>query len=63
MRLENLIKRAFVGAVFGNKWWASLKYRIRDFAIKYNQQLALDRAKKAKSIEDRLSLAVEEGTP
>ena len=59
VRLENLIKRALVGVVIGNRWWASLKYRIRDFAIKYSQQLALDRAKKAKSLEDRLSRAVE----
>ena len=62
MRLENLIQRSLVGAVTGNKWWASLKYRIRDFAIKYSQQLALDRAKKAKSLEDRLSRAVEGGS-
>ena len=61
MRLENLIKRALVGSVIGNKWWVSLKYRIRDFAIKYRQQLAQDRAKKAKSLEDRLSRAVEVG--
>ena len=61
MRLENLIQRALVRAVIGNKWWVSLKYRIRDFAIKYSQQLALDRAKKAKSLEDRLSRAVEGG--
>ena len=61
VRLENLIKRALVGAVIGNRWWASLKYRIRDFAIKYSQQHALDRAKKAKSLEDRLSWAVEGG--
>ena len=61
MRLENLIQRSLVGAVTGNKWWASLKYRIRDFAIKYSQQLALDRAKKAKSLEGRLSRAVEGG--
>ena len=58
-RLENLIQRALAGAVIGNKWWVSLKYRIRDFAIKYSQPLALDRAKKAKSLEDRLSRAVE----
>ena len=58
MRLENLILRALVGAVIGNKWWASLKSRIRDFAIKYSQQLALNRAKKAKSLEDRLSRAM-----
>ena len=32
-----------------------------DFAIKYSQQLALDRAKKAKSLEDRLSRAVKGG--
>ena len=62
-RLEKLIQRAFVGAVIGNKWLVSLKYRIRDFAIKYRQQLALDRVKKAKSLGDRLSRAVEGGTP
>ena len=44
VQLENLIKRALVGAVIGNRWWASLKYRIRDFTIKYSQQLALNRA-------------------
>ena len=59
MRLENLIQRALVGAVIGNKWWASLKYRIWGFAIKYSQQLALNRAKKAKSLKDRHSRAVE----
>ena len=47
MRLENLIQRALVGAVIGNKRWVSIKYTIRDFAIKYSQQLALNRAKKA----------------
>ena len=58
-RLESLIHRALVGAVNGNRWWESLKFRIRDFAIKYGQQLQLDRAKKAKSLEDRLSRTVE----
>ena len=47
--------------VIGNKWWISLKYRIKDFAIKYSQQLALNRAKKAKSLEDRISRVVEGG--
>ena len=56
---ENLIQRALVGAVIGNRWWASLKYRIRDFAIKFRQQLQLNMAKKAKSLEDRLSRAVD----
>ena len=59
MRLENLIQQALVGEVTGNRWWGSLKYRIRDFAIKYSQQLQLNSAKKAKSLEDRLSRAVE----
>ena len=54
-RLEALIQRAFVEAVTGNKWWGSLKYRIRDFAINYGRQLKLDRTKKVKSLEDRLS--------
>ena len=60
-RLESLIQRALVGAVTGNRWWVSLKYRIRDFATKYGQQLKLDKAKEAKSIDDRLSRAVAGG--
>ena len=60
-RLESLIQRAFVGAVTGNRWWVSLKYRIRDFANKNGQQLNQDKAKEAKSIEDRLSRAVAGG--
>ena len=60
-RLESLIQRALVGAVTGNRWWFSLKYRIRDFATKYGQQLNLDKAKEAKSIDDRLSRAVAGG--
>ena len=48
-----------MGAFNGNKWWGSIKYRIRDFAIKYDGQLKLDRAKKVKSLDDRLSHAVE----
>ena len=57
--LEKLILRVLLGAVTGNKWWGSLKYRIRDFAIKYGRQLKLDRTKKVKSLDDRLSRAVE----
>ena len=57
-RLESLIKRELVGAVTGNRWWVSLKHRIRDFATKYGRQLKLDRTKEAKSIDDRLSRAV-----
>ena len=60
-QLESLIKRVFVGAVTGNRWWVSLKYRIRDFATKYGRQLNLDRTKEAKSIESRLSRAVAGG--
>ena len=56
-RLESLIKRALVGAVTGNRWWVSLKHRIRDFATKYGRQLNLDRPKEAKSIEDRRAVA------
>ncbi len=55
------IQRALVGAVTGNRWWVSLKHRIRDFATKYGRQLNLDRTKKAKSIDDRLSRAVAGG--
>ena len=47
-----------MGALTGNRWWGSRKYRIRDFAIKYGKQLKLDRVK---SLEDRLSRAVEGG--
>ena len=60
-RLESLIQRALVGAVTGNRWWASLKHRIRDFATKYGRQLNLDRTAEVKSIEDRLSRAVARG--
>ena len=35
---------------------------LRDSPIKYSQQLQLDRARKAKSLEDRLSRAVKGGT-
>ena len=62
-RLESLIKRALVGALTGNRWWVSLKHRIRDFATKYGRQLNLDRTTEAKSIDDRLSRAVAGGTP
>ena len=60
-RLESLIKRAFVGAVTRNRWWVSLKHRIRDSGTKYGRQLNLDRPRKAKSIEDRLSRVVAGG--
>ena len=60
-RLESLIKRPFVGAVTGNRWWVSLKHRIRDFATKYGRQLNLDMTKEAKSIDDQLSRAVAGG--
>ena len=52
-----------MGAITKNKWWGSLKYRIRDFAIKYGRQLNLDGTKMAKSLEDKLSRAVEVGIP
>ena len=60
-RLESLIKRALVRVVTGNRWWGSLKHRIRDFATKYGRQLNLDRTKEAKSIDDRLSRVVAGG--
>ena len=56
-KLEGFIQRALVGAVLGNKWWVTLKCRIRTFVIKYCQQLAADKAKKRKSLEDRISRA------
>ena len=56
--LETLIQQALAGAITWNKWWGSLKYRIRFSAIKYGRQLKLDRAKKAKTLDDWLSWAV-----
>ena len=47
-----------MGAVTGNRWWVSVKYRIRDFATKYGRQLNLDKDKEAKSIAERLTRAV-----
>ena len=44
-RLESLVQWALVQAVTRNKWWVSLKHRIRDSAIKYGRQLNLDRTK------------------
>ena len=60
-RLESQIQRALVGVVTGNRGWVSFKYRIRDFATKYGQQLNGDNAKGAKSIDVRLSRAAAEG--
>ena len=45
----------------GNKWWGSLKHRIRDFTLKYGHQLNIDKTKMAKSWEDKLSRALEGG--
>ena len=59
--LESLIKQVLVGVVTKNRWWASLKHRIKDFASKYSWQLNLGRTRKVKSIEDRLSLVEEVG--
>ena len=39
----------------------SLKYKIRDFAIKYSQKLTIIRAKIAESFESKLAWVVEEG--
>ena len=46
-----------MGSVTGNRWWIFL----RDFASKCGRPLNLDRTRKAKSIEHRLSQAVAEG--
>ena len=54
-------KAGVSGVVTGNRWWVSLKHRIRDFATKYCRQLNLDRTRKAKSTEDRLSRTVTGG--
>ena len=61
--LESLIQHAPVGEVVGNRWWDSLKYKIRDFVIKYGRKLKLDKTKKAKSLDDRISWAVKERLP
>ena len=63
LELQDFRERALVEAVTGNRWWVSLKYRIRDFAVNYGTKLNLDRAKKVKPLEDRLSRAVEVGIP
>ena len=62
-KLGELVQRELVGAVTGNKWWISLKHKIRTFAVKYSQQLALDKATAEKSIEDKLHRAVAGGIP
>ena len=62
-RLESLVQQALARAVTGNKWWGSLKHRIRDFAIKYSRQLNLDRTKVTKYLEDKLSRTVEKRIP
>ena len=49
------------GVVTGNRWWVSLKHKIRDFATKSGRQLNLDKTKDAKSIDDKLSRAVAGG--
>ena len=50
-----------MGVVTGNSWWVSLKHSIRYFATEYDRQLNLDKTREAKSIEDRLSRAVDGG--
>ena len=60
-QLESLVQRALVGAFTGNKWWGSLKQWIRIFSIKYGRQLNLDRTKLTKSLEDKLSWALDGG--
>ena len=53
LRLANRPSLGLVGAVTRNRWWVSLKHRIRDFATKYGRQFNLDKIREAKSIEDR----------
>ena len=60
-KLGELVQRELVGVVTGNKWYVSLKHKIRTFAVKYSQQLALDKATAEKSIEDKLHRAVSGG--
>ena len=48
-----------MGVVIENRWWGSLKYRIRDSAIKFDRKLKQHRAKMARSFDDKLSRAVE----
>ena len=41
--------------VIENRWWRSLKYSIRMFIVKYCRELAQDKTKPEKYIEDRLT--------
>ena len=61
--LKSLIQWELVEVVSGNRWWGSLKQRIRDFTINYSWQLNLDRTKMAKPLKDKLFQAVDGGTP
>ena len=51
--LNQQVQWTFVGEITGNKWWGSLKHRIRDFVTKYCCQLNLDRTKVVKSLGDK----------
>ena len=57
--LGKLVQQALVGSVTGNRRWVSLRYRIMVFTINHDTRLNLDRAKKVKSLEDRLFRVVE----
>ena len=50
-----------MGVVVGNRWRVSLKYKIRDLTIKYDRKFKLGKAKKKRSLDDKLSRAVERG--
>ena len=62
-RLESIVQRVLMRTVTGNKWWRSLKHRIRDVAIKYGRHLNIDMTKMDQSLEDKLSRMVEGGFP
>ena len=62
-KLEELIQKNLVGAVTGSRWWVSLKRKIRDFTVKYSQQLAIDKAEAVKATQDSLTRAVAGGNP
>ena len=61
--VEKLIQRTLVMAATGDRLWEFLEHRIRDFTSKYCQKLVQEKARIAKSMEERLIWAVDERVP
>ncbi len=61
--LKKLIQWVLMGVITRNRWWGSLKHRIKDFTIKYCQNLTLDKARVEKLIEEWLTQVVDGGIP